>query len=116
MTDKHALILLGHNGAGKSTLIRYLLGFYPDERGHPFLPHWQHLPSYTDKTIGYVPELPFLDPHLTGWDTLKLQAKLNHTPLSKQQAGDAVNAVGLDSDVLTHRIQTYSKGIKEERR
>lgn len=109
-----SLVLLGHNGAGKSTLIRYLLGFYPDQGGHPFLPHWQSIPKLDRALkIGYVPELPFLDPYLTGWEILHMQATLNQVRITRPQAAQLLERVGLSPEVLPRKTQTYSKGMKQ---
>jgi len=93
--------------------MRYLLGFYPERCAHPFLTHWQHLKPFADVTIGYVPELPFLDPYLSGYETLTLLAEIKHYPLSRQQAQAVATSVGLPAEVLPDAVATYSKGMKQ---
>ena len=109
--ETHAII--GPNGAGKSTLIRYLLGFYADECGHPFLAHWKHITPFSHQDIGYVPELPFLDEYLTGLETLHYIARLKAHDINLSKAESLVNKVGLKPQALQQPIRKYSKGMKQ---
>lgn len=111
--DKRALILLGHNGAGKSTLIRYLLGFYPDRSAHPFLKDWAHITPVTTEKVSFVPEFPYLDGNLTGWDMFKLMGTLKNTKITVENAKTFLEKVGLKDLSLKKQIGIYSKGMKQ---
>src|SRR5215471_6592437 len=69
---------LGPNGSGKSTTVKIITGLLEPTNGEVFYkgrPIRDHLVEY--KTIlGYVPEEPYLYPHLTGSEYLELTGEL----------------------------------------
>ena len=111
--DRLTRILLGHNGAGKSTLIRYLLGFYRSPDDHPFLTNWTDVDLLDKRSLGFVPELPWLDKQLTGWDQCRLMAGLKRCRLTRRIAADLLAKVGLSGKVLRLPIKEYSKGMQQ---
>lgn len=69
--------IVGANGCGKSTLLRILAGICQPSDGKLII-HEQdlyHTPQLKEK-IGYVPATPFLYPHLTVIENIKLCARL----------------------------------------
>ncbi len=106
-------ILLGHNGAGKSTLIRYLLGFYRSPDDHPFLVNWADVARLDKQSLGFVPELPWLDKQLTGWDQCRLMAGLKRCRLTRHIATELLAKVGLPDKALQLQIKHYSKGMQQ---
>ncbi len=113
VADRQSLVLLGHNGAGKSTLIRYLLGYYPDRGGHPFLAGWSDIEPLDRRALGYVPEFPYLDPNLSGAELFRMMARLKGTRFVRRDAEAAVRRIGLEAEVLPQRIGRYSKGMRQ---
>lgn len=108
------IVLLGHNGAGKSTLIRFLLGFYPDRKAHPFLGCWSFLEPLSLKAVGYVPESPYLDGLLTGREMLKMMSTLKNINNKEGHGWESLIAeVGLKPECLNQRLNEYSKGMKQ---
>jgi ABC-2 type transport system ATP-binding protein len=110
LDNKKTLIILGHNGAGKSTLIRYLLGFYPNKKSHPFLSSWTGITPLSQK-VGFVPEFPYIDGDLTGLDILKYISKLKK--VKNQNFNSIFDMVGLDKSDLNKKVGIYSKGMKQ---
>lgn len=105
------MILLGHNGAGKSTFINYLLGFYVDEKDHPFLPHFkEHLLNIDKKDLGYAPEAALLDLNMSAMDYFKMMADLRE--VKEFDADELLKSVALEVD-LKMPIKKYSKGMKQ---
>jgi ABC-type multidrug transport system ATPase subunit len=105
------MILLGHNGAGKSTLINYLLGFYPNNKSHPYLTALtKDAPNLDMSNIGYAPEAALLDGALSANDYFTLLA---HSKKIKEYDVDIELAkVALKVD-KNQKIKKYSKGMKQ---
>lgn len=106
-----AMTLLGHNGAGKSTLIGYLLGFFTDERQHPFLPHFKDLIKPLDlNEVGFAPEASYLEESANLKEYFELMSKLKG--VENSQMNEILEMVSLKAD---HKkpIKSYSKGMKQ---
>ena len=73
---------LGPNGSGKSTTVKIITGLLESTDGDVLYkgrPIRDHLVEY--KTVlGYVPEEPYLYPHLTGSESLELTGALRDLP------------------------------------
>lgn len=105
------MTLLGHNGAGKSTLIGYLLGFFADEKQHPFLPHFADLIAPLDRShVGYAPEANYLEESANLNDYFKLICKLKGA--KSCQIEPILEKVSLLVD-YKKPIRSYSKGMKQ---
>ena len=112
--DKNqCLILLGHNGAGKSTLIRWLLGFYTHSQQHPFLSAWENIRPLDRTSVGFVPELPFLDQQLTVYDQFRLFSRLKKVSLNQADMLSLMSRTGLTQENLHRPIKQFSKGMKQ---
>ena len=105
--------LLGPNGAGKSTILHMLVGLLRPSSGTATIggtPTWQHPDLY--KTLGFVPESESVYSFLTGYELVRLNARL-------QQVTDVEGAVARAIDLVEmgafqHRtIATYSKGLRQ---
>lgn len=69
---------LGANGAGKTTLIKILMDFSRQTSGNlKFDKIMGSSLNEIKSSIGYLPERPYLYPHLTGREFLKFVGKLN---------------------------------------
>src|SRR5579864_3131851 len=73
---------LGPNGAGKSTTVKMLTGLIEPSQGQIFFRGRTVYDNFTafQKRIGYVPEEPFLYPHLSGREYLQLVGRLRGMP------------------------------------
>lgn len=69
---------LGANGAGKTTLIKILMDFSRQTSGSvKFSEIMGQNSNEIKSSIGYLPERPYLYPHLTGREFLEYAGKLN---------------------------------------
>jgi ABC-2 type transport system ATP-binding protein len=108
---------LGPNGAGKSTTVKMLTGLLEPTSGHIFF-HGQNvrqnLPAY-QKRIGYVPEEPYLYPHLTGREYLQLVGRLRGLTrrVLEQKMDELLRLVGLWDDRHSP-LAGYSKGMRQK--
>lgn len=72
---------LGANGAGKTTLIKILMDFSRQTSGSLDFDKSMGITLNEIKaSIGYLPERPYLYPHLTGREFLEYVGKLNSIP------------------------------------
>lgn len=91
------IYLQGRNGAGKTSLLRLLIGLLPPEHGEI---RW-HGKSIGKQGEDYRAALCYLGHHnaikeeLTPLENLLLAARLSATPLSEDDAIDALEQVGL---------------------
>ncbi len=108
---------LGPNGSGKSTTVKMITGLLEPSEGHVL---WQGTDVRTDLTgfqaqLGYVPEEPYLYPHLTGAEYLELTGELRLIP--RQRLWLKIEAFlrefGLWEDRYT-AIASYSKGMRQK--
>src|SRR5574344_390413 len=116
--------LLGPNGAGKTTILKALCGIHYPSEGSVYLDSGaggrktefsqSDDLSYVRQHVGYVPETPTLDPHLTVLETL-YQSALIHG-LAEEEAEDAIahSIVYADlSEVLNKKVGLLSKGYMQ---
>src|SRR5580698_5291374 len=91
--------LLGPNGAGKSTTIKMLTTLLPPTSGTATVAGFDIVktPQEVRRRIGYVPQILSADGGLTGYENLKLSAKLYGIPgdVRKQRIADALSFMGL---------------------
>ena len=108
--------LLGSNGAGKSTTINILLGFLEPDKGEAFIDDINVITS-TDiarKKIGYISENVNLYPYLTGIENLNYFCKLAGENYTDEKLSSILNDCGLDSDAISKKVGTYSKGMRQK--
>ena len=108
---------LGPNGAGKSTTVKMLTGLLEPTSGHIFF-HGQNvrqnLPEY-QRRIGYVPEEPYLYPHLTGREYLQLVGRLRGITrrVLETKMDELLRLIGLWEDRHSP-LAGYSKGMRQK--
>ena len=88
---------LGANGAGKTTLIKILMDFSRQTSGEIIFDQTmgQSL-NEIKSSIGYLPERPYLYPHLSGREFLEYVGKIN----------------SIESETLNNLIQTWSTKLQ----
>lgn len=106
--------LLGANGAGKSTLIKMLTTLLPPTSGSAEVGGFDIIKSPDDvrRRIGYVSQLLSADGVLTGYENLRLSAKLHDLPKTERKAriAEALDFMGL-TDSAQKLVKTYSGGM-----
>ncbi len=106
--------LLGANGAGKSTLIKMLTTLLPPTSGTAEVGGFD-IAKFQGKVrsrIGYVTQLLSADGSLTGYENLRLSAKLYDIPKAEREEriGNALALMGL-VDSAHNVVRTYSGGM-----
>jgi ABC-2 type transport system ATP-binding protein len=109
--------LLGPNGSGKSTIVNMLTGLIEPTEGEILL-HGRDIRGDSAgfrARLGYVPEIPYLYPYLSGREYLQLTGRLRLMPeaVIARRADRLFELLGLASDRHS-RISSYSKGMRQK--
>ena len=106
--------LLGANGAGKSTVIKMLTTLLSPTSGSAEVGGFDIIksPAEVRRRIGYVSQLVSADGTLTGYENLRLSAKLYGLPKTEGggRIADALDFMGL-VDSAHKLVRTYSGGM-----
>ncbi len=105
--------LLGPNGAGKSTLLHMLSGFLKPSAGEVTVlgePAWGNPSLY--RRLGLVPERESVYGALSGYEFVRLNARLQRLPNPDEAARAAIRLVDLE-DAAGRSTGGYSKGMKQ---
>ena len=105
---------LGQNGAGKSTTMRMALGLiFPDSgsiyiNGQEFNNGRRHLL----KNIGAIIERPDMYGYLSGWENLKMFARLSDKNITTARMHEVLEITGLKGREQD-KVSAYSQGMKQ---
>ncbi|MCY7302319.1 MAG: ABC transporter ATP-binding protein [Thermoleophilia bacterium] len=105
--------LLGPNGAGKSTVLHMLSGFLQPSAGEVTVlgePAWGNPGLY--RRLGLVPERESVYGSLTGYEFVRLNARLQGLSDADESARQAIRLVDLE-DAADRSTGGYSKGMKQ---
>ena len=105
--------LLGPNGAGKSTVLHMLSGFLKPSAGEVTVlgePAWNNPSLY--RRLGLVPERESVYGSLSGFEFVRLNARLQGLPDADEAARVAIRTVDL-GDAAGRPTGGYSKGMKQ---
>ncbi|MBK6496162.1 MAG: ABC transporter ATP-binding protein [Gemmatimonadetes bacterium] len=105
--------LLGPNGAGKSTILHMLVGLLRPSSGTVTVngvPSWQHPEIY--RTLGFVPESESVYSFLTGYELVRLNARLQQLPDAEAAVKRAIDLVEMTA-AQGRPVATYSKGMRQ---
>ena len=107
---------LGPNGAGKTTTIKMITGLYAPTSGSCLIDghdiHTDPLPA--KRSIGYVPDQPFLYDKLTGREFLYFVGGLFglSVPVVKQKIVEFIETFEI-GDFIDKRAEEYSQGMRQ---
>jgi len=107
---------LGPNGAGKTTTIRMLTGLYTPTAGSCLINgydvHRDPLPA--KRSIGYVPDQPFLYDRLTGREFLYFVGGLFDMPaaLVREKIAEFIATFDI-GEFIDKRAEEYSQGMRQ---
>jgi ABC-2 type transport system ATP-binding protein len=108
---------LGPNGAGKSTTVKMLTGLIEPSEGQIFYRGRSVYDDFTafQRRIGYVPEEPYLYPHLSGREYLQLVGRLRDMPrrILEPKMDEFLRLFGLWNDRHAP-LASYSKGMRQK--
>jgi len=105
--------VLGPNGAGKSTVLNMIAGLLAPSAGHVLidgLPATGRPEVY--RTLALVPEREAVHAFLTGYEFVRMSARLQHLDDVDGAAARAIALVELES-AQHRRVGTYSKGMRQ---
>lgn len=106
--------LMGLNGVGKTTMIKSVLGLRDPDQGQIDIFGADRLSMDSKRKLAYLPER--FDPpwFLSGMEFIKFSLSLYKTPFIEKDVHDAAVQLALDPAVLKHRVQTFSKGMRQK--
>ncbi len=106
--------LLGANGAGKTTVIKMLTTLLPPTAGSARVAGLDisHQADQVRRVIGYVPQLISVDGDLTGYENLKVFARLYEVPKAERRSriDGSLQMMGL-ADSGSKLVKSYSGGM-----
>lgn len=105
--------LYGRNGAGKSVLLKIICGFYVPTSGE-IIYNGENLNSKNDfpKDLRALIETPSFFPDLTGFENLKMLAKIQNK-ISDNEINKALEIVNLLAE-KNKKYSKYSLGMKQK--
>jgi ABC-2 type transport system ATP-binding protein len=106
--------LIGLNGEGKTTLIKTLLGLRDEQSGRIAMFGRDRRDPLVRNDLAYLPERFDPPAFLSGIGFIKFTASLYRRPVVRADLNDMAERIGLNPAVLDHRVQTYSKGMRQK--
>lgn len=105
---------LGQNGAGKSTTIRMLLGLIKPSNGSVYIKgqEFTNANKRLLRHIGAIVEKPDMYDYLSGWDNVKIFAKLSKVKVTTERMHEVIELVGL-AGRENDKVKAYSQGMKQ---
>ncbi len=117
MAAGEVLGLLGPNGSGKSTIVNMLTGLIEPTEGEILFDgrDVRRDPLSFRSILGYVPEIPYLYPYLSGREYLQLVGRLRLMPedVIGRKADRLMELLGMRADRHSP-ISAYSKGMRQK--
>ncbi len=113
LVSGEAFGLIGLNGAGKTTLIRSILALGQSIGDVTFFGKPNHAAAARRSMI-YLPEKFMPAPQLTGWEHLSLMLSYFRQKVDRAKAAEIAAGLGFDTNALTRRVRTYSKGMGQK--
>ena len=106
---------VGKNGAGKTTTMKIILGLLKPDNGKVYVngEEVSYGYTYTNKYIGFLPDVPEFYSFMTAEEFLKFCAEI--TKIKKEEISNRIKEVltlvGLENE--KHKIKGFSRGMKQ---
>ena len=106
---------VGKNGAGKTTTMKIILGLLKPDNGKVYVngEEVSYGYTYTNKYIGFLPDVPEFYSFMTAEEFLKFCADI--TEIKKEEINNRIKEVltlvGLENE--KHKIKGFSRGMKQ---
>ena len=109
--------LLGPNGAGKTTTVRMLMGMLKPSEGDLSIAGFDCFNERVEvqKKLGYLPDEPFFQPYLRGYEILEFVAKVRRLPHARVQ--EIIETIGNTLELvedLGDYASNYSQGMRKK--
>lgn len=103
---------IGPNGAGKTTTIKLILGLQTIDSGKVYINGYDIEKDFVKaiREVGTIVENPDMYSYLSGYDNLKMSARLYN--ISKSRIDEVVKLVGLEKRIHD-KVSKYSLGMKQ---
>lgn len=104
---------LGPNGAGKTTTIKMITGLYSISKGEIYIDGNSVKKNFEKalQGVGGIIENPEMYGYLSGYDNLKLYARM-HGGISKKRIEEVINLVKLGNRI-NDKVSKYSLGMRQ---
>ena len=106
--------LMGLNGAGKTTLIKAILGLRDTRQGDITIGGRASADAQSRRMLAYLPERFDPPSFLRGIEFMRFSLSLYGAPFAEAEVRAFAESLALDPGVLTQRVQTYSKGMRQK--
>ena len=112
LNEGDILGFIGPNGAGKTTTIKLILGLQTIDSGTVTINGYDIEKDFVKaiKEVGAIVENPDMYTYLSGYDNLKLSARLYN--IKKDRIDEVVKLVGLENRI-NDKVSKYSLGMKQ---
>lgn len=107
--------LIGPNGAGKTTTIKMLTGITPPTSGRTEIGGFdiQKDPISAKKLIGYIPDVPYVYPYMTGREFLHFVGEIYEVKDKEEKIKKLLNIFPID-EMIDGYFKDFSRGTKQK--
>jgi ABC-2 type transport system ATP-binding protein len=106
---------IGPNGAGKTTTIKMMVGILPPSSGSVAVGGYdlQKEPLKAKKIIGYIPDIPYVYPYMTGREFLNFVAELYQVENKQNKISKYLDLFSLQG-MIDGYFKDFSRGTKQK--
>jgi len=106
---------IGPNGAGKTTTIKMMVGILPPTKGKVKIGGFdvQQNPTEAKKLIGYIPDIPYVYPYMTGHEFLHFVAQLYQVKDKEKKIKELMGVFPIEN-MIEGYFKDFSRGTKQK--